>query len=46
MTCFDNSFPDPNTYNVVINDYQRKLLTKLLNYGIASLRETQYLDTN
>jgi hypothetical protein len=41
---FDDSFPDPHTYTVVINEFQRALIAKMINYGIASLRETQWLD--
>jgi hypothetical protein len=46
MSCFDNSHPDTTTYTLVISEYQRVLFTKLLNYGIASLSNTQWMDAN
>lgn len=42
----DHHLPDPHSYNVVINKYQQLLIRKALNYAVANLSGTQWLDAD
>lgn len=42
----EHSLPDLDTYTIIINERQRALMMKAMNYMIMSLQNTQWLDAD